>query len=206
MASSKSKPCIFFAQGICRNGMACAFSHEETSSTQSVPERCGSTSHEVRRSDIDSTPAPHDDGHAKPSQICRFFLQGSCSYGDMCRNQHPPSKLRSKVQLGTAFEEVKLIQENMKSPSVAFDSRSNVPCKFLSRPEGSQNSTCPYLHVQSIEDGHRSRDVELDEDEVSHRYFNVLIGIDEDDRTEIVRGRYMGCNLEQAPNWVRFLV
>lgn len=175
MASSKSIPCKFFAQGICRNGVSCAFLHEKVSSAQSSLKTCGPSSPDVPMPTIDSTAVSYDDEHAEGSQACRFFLRGCCRYGDRCRNLHTPTELRSQLQSSTAYKEVKLVEQNTNSSQVSFDSRSNVPCKFFSRPGGCQNNSCPFIHVQSVKDQQDSQDVELEEDEVSHRYFGLWL-------------------------------
>jgi hypothetical protein len=58
-----SKPCRFFAEGTCRYGDDCSFSHDVCQAQSKV---C----------------AP------KPRKICRFFLAGNCREGDACTFRH----------------------------------------------------------------------------------------------------------------------
>ncbi|KAK0732491.1 hypothetical protein B0T21DRAFT_291060 [Apiosordaria backusii] len=71
-------PCMFFAQGRCRNGSSCTFSHD------AAP---GSTT----RPDTASGPKPTDTRDAKAKVTCHFFLKGACLKGDSCPFAHPES-------------------------------------------------------------------------------------------------------------------
>ncbi|KAH8701348.1 hypothetical protein GQ44DRAFT_693493 [Phaeosphaeriaceae sp. PMI808] len=154
--------CKFFAQGTCKRGGFCHFIHEKASSAQSDFGTRDSASPDARTPLIDITTATRDDNRSEPLQVCRFFLQGLCYYGDRCKNQHAPNGVQ------TISEEINLAQKNTISSRVLSDSRSDVPCRFFSRPEGCQKSSCPYLHARSVDEQHSSQDVELDEGEVSY--------------------------------------
>jgi hypothetical protein len=165
------KPCKFLAQGYCRNGNSCAFSHEGNPSTQTNFERPGSALPDTQMLNLDPVIATYNDTGIKPSQICRFFLQGSCNYGVKCRNLHSPAvEPHSQVQLDTVSLEAHLGQQVTNSLHRPLDSRARVTCSFFSKPGGCQRSSCPYLHVVRDLDGQPSnQNSKADEDEASHQ-------------------------------------
>ena len=170
MAPTKATPCRFFAQGLCRNGDSCYFIHEPNVSPQSHFEHAVSAFPAVERPYINLAVANHLNGRAKSNTICRFFMQGSCNKSDKCLFIHPSAILPPQQALPDAISPgPRLGQLSENSPEAPSDSRARVPCKFLSRPSGCQNSSCPYLHAI---DGHEveesnSQDLETHEDEVS---------------------------------------
>jgi hypothetical protein len=56
-----------------------------------------------------------------------------------------------------------------------LDSRARVPCKYLSRPGGCQNSTCPFLHSidgNKVEDN-TVQDAKISENEARRLLFGL---------------------------------
>src|SRR5688572_26780741 len=74
-------PCLFFAQGKCRNGQACSFSHSF------VPEPLKETS---LAADMKATSpvATSPGGDTRKQVTCHFYLLGSCLKGDSCPFSH----------------------------------------------------------------------------------------------------------------------
>ncbi|KAJ0392797.1 hypothetical protein P43SY_003727 [Pythium insidiosum] len=68
---TQPQPCVFYAQGKCRNGSACRFFHAE-------------------REELAKSPVP-----------CRFFLQNACTAGRDCRFSHDPAHLRDPALIAT---------------------------------------------------------------------------------------------------------
>lgn len=168
--------CKFFAQGFCRNGDSCSFIHEQSRhrsvNSQPVPSALAVN----QRSNISPAIAPHHDGGGVLPRICKFYLQGSCNKGDWCSYAHPsapvpPEQVHSDtVARNTALGQQGCASHQLPSDTCASpDTRAKLPCKFLSRPGGCQNSACPYLHLK--DDGkteNNSReDSEADENEAS---------------------------------------
>jgi hypothetical protein len=160
--------CTFYAQGICRNGNACTFAHEENRNTQNDLERANPALPDMQTLNLNPLATSWNNGGAKAPQICRFFLQGSCYHGDKCRNVHAPTiKHVSQIQPSTISQDVPLKQQTSNSHPASSDSRAKIPCRFFSHPGGCHKSVCPYLHV--IQDGPQSsQNVEEDEDKASH--------------------------------------
>jgi hypothetical protein len=72
-------PCKFFAQGKCRNGQTCSFSHAI------APEPEGSPPNTVEA----TTPASDSRGGDTRKQVtCRFYSLGTCLKGDACPFAH----------------------------------------------------------------------------------------------------------------------
>ncbi|KAN0091820.1 hypothetical protein V8E51_017667 [Hyaloscypha variabilis] len=84
---------------------------------------------------------------------CIFFSRGSCRNGDSCNFSH---------------EAPEGIISSSQAPS---DSRAKVPCRFLSRPGGCLNGSCPYLHAteSSKVDTTTHRDFEVNEEKDQER-------------------------------------
>jgi len=57
------KPCLFFAQGICKNGAGCGYSHDSSA--------CDAVKNE------------------KLAFVCNHFLNGRCHFGNSCVYKHP---------------------------------------------------------------------------------------------------------------------
>jgi hypothetical protein len=152
--------CRFFAQGICRSGDSCCYIHDARPSTgrNLAP---GALVLPTARLNLNPTGDPFRNDEAKPIQTCRFFLQGKCNKGKDCRYTHVPALLAPhQAQPDSLF---------VDSPQSSSDSRATVPCRFISRPGGCQNGSCPYLHVADAPDAEKSssQDLETNEEEAS---------------------------------------
>jgi hypothetical protein len=104
-------PCQFYAQGRCRNGTSCPFSHADGSQIAVTPPQAlvtliaGLTIHAADA-------APQVDSRSRIP--CRFHLRGACSKGDECPFAHDIPKNVSE----TAVEaEVRSHQEVLASAS-----------------------------------------------------------------------------------------
>jgi hypothetical protein len=173
-------PCKFFAQGLCRNGDSCNFIHERSTSTQNHFGPVVSAFPAIERLNINPAAATHLNGGTKSTRICTFFLQGSCNKGDRCSYVHPPAIVPpQQAHPDTISLDPYLGQQDESSPQAPSDSRARVPCKFLSRPGGCQNGSCPYLHTV---EGHEvekssSQDFEVNEDEASNYSHDLCVEV-----------------------------
>ncbi|KAK4452505.1 hypothetical protein QBC34DRAFT_397735 [Podospora aff. communis PSN243] len=73
--------CIFFAQGKCRNGQACSFSH----ATVSEPTQERPLPSAVEATNRASEPS---EGDSRKNVTCRFYSLGACLKGDLCPFSH----------------------------------------------------------------------------------------------------------------------
>lgn len=164
--------CVFYAQGTCRNGSSCRFVHDGPPSTQNTGfEETGSALPVRQRPDnnaVATAPNPND---ARTPKICKWFLKGSCHYGDKCRNLHDRTQaMQPPVRPSSVEQSANLGQPATASTSATADSRSGVPCKFFSRPGGCKNSSCPYLHIDNHNKDLRGvEEFEDNKDEASHQ-------------------------------------
>lgn len=77
-------PCRFFAQGKCRNGDNCKFSHV-------IPGQQGNSNNPPSQSSFGGNgggngwSAPSNNSKKEP---CKFFAQGKCKFGAKCKNSH----------------------------------------------------------------------------------------------------------------------
>lgn len=152
--------CRFFAQGGCRNGDSCNYIHEPSSSTgrNLAPD---APVLPTTKLNLNLTGDPYRNEEASTAQNCRFFLQGKCNKGKDYQYSHLPAILTTQqVHPDT------LLVDFSPLPS---DSRATVPCMFLSRLGGCQNSSCLYLHVADAPytEKSNSQDVEANVDEAS---------------------------------------
>lgn len=176
MAPTKVIPCKFFAQGFCRNGDSCGFIHEQNILAKNHFEPVVSALPAIERLNINPAASIHLDGEVDSAQICTFFLKGSCNKSDKCKYVHPPFILSpQQVHTDTISLDRYLGQQDESSPHALSDSRARIPCKYLSRPGGCQNSSCQYLHSVDGHEVERSNPqaFESNEDEVSN-YFSDL--------------------------------
>eukprot|EP00929_Paragymnodinium_shiwhaense_P018806 TRINITY_DN13024_c0_g1_i1.p1 TRINITY_DN13024_c0_g1~~TRINITY_DN13024_c0_g1_i1.p1 ORF type:complete len:391 (+),score=81.75 TRINITY_DN13024_c0_g1_i1:147-1319(+) len=81
------EPCRHFAKGNCAFGSACRYLHVAPS--QPSRSSASASSKGGGRGAPPSVPPPPPPGGAATSNVCRFFLQGGCAYGDACRFEHP---------------------------------------------------------------------------------------------------------------------
>jgi len=168
--STKRIPCKYAAQGVCRFGNSCNFIHFARASPQTDLELTRPILSNHERRGIGHAVETRSSGEAKSSPICKFFLQGSCNRGGSCLYLHPSPPAQSQhVSPDTVSPDSFLHQQGEKSPRSRSDSRSTVPCKFVSRSGGCQNASCPYLHPSSSQEaenvGHQ--DFDGGEDEVT---------------------------------------
>jgi hypothetical protein len=156
--------CKFFAQGFCRSGDSCNFIHEPGTSTGQHLAPVAPVLLTTENLNLNPAAVTYRNEEAKPAQNCRFFLQGKCSKGKECRYIHLPATLSpQQVHPDAVF---------VDSPQLPPDSRATVPCRFLSRPGGCQNSSCPYLHVAGEPNAEKSssQDLGANEEEASTRF------------------------------------
>lgn len=153
--------CKFFAQGFCKNGDSCKFIHEPDTSTGQEFAPFAPILPTTEKISLDPATITHRDEEAKPAQNCWFFLQGKCNKGEWCRYAHPPAVLSP--------QQVPPESIYLDSPQSVSDSRATVPCRFLSRPGGCLNSSCPYLHVadEAIAVKSSNQDLEANGEEAS---------------------------------------
>lgn len=175
MAPIKMTPCKFFAQGFCRNGDSCNSIHERNIGTQNHFGPVAAAFPAIERLNINLAASTYLNGGAKSTQICTFFMQGSCNRGDKCWYVHPPAVVPPQQASDAISLHPYVSQQDKSSPQAPSDSRARVPCKFLSRPGGCQRGSCPYLHAV---DGHEvgkssSQDFEINEDEASSYFSNL---------------------------------
>lgn len=173
MAPTKMTPCKFFAQGFCRNGDYCDFTHEQNTSTQNYLGPVASSFPAIERLHINPGAATHLNREPKSTQICAFFIQGSCNRGDKCWYIHPPPIV--PIHPDAISLRPPLSQQDESSPQAPSDSRASVPCKFLSRPGGCQKGSCPYLHAvdDNRVENSSSQDFEIDEDDASSYFYDL---------------------------------
>jgi len=127
--------CKFFGQGFCRNGDFCSFIHAPSTSTgEHLVPTAGAA-----LLNLNSAAVNYGNREAKISQNCRFFSQGMCNKGKECRYIHHPTT--------TSSQYIHPVAVTLESAQLPTDTRSAVPCRFLSRPGGCQKTNCPYLHV-----------------------------------------------------------
>jgi hypothetical protein len=156
--------CKFFAQGFCRNGDSCNFTHEPGTSTGQHLASVAPVLPTTEKLNLNPSAVTYRNEQAKPAQNCRFFLQGKCNKGKGCRYIHLPAILSpQQVHPDAMF---------VDSPQLPPDSRATVPCRFLSSPGGCQNSSCPYLHVADEPNAEKSssQDLEANGEEASSRF------------------------------------
>jgi hypothetical protein len=78
-------PCQFHAQGRCRNGNSCLFSHGEGGQRAIVPaQSLVAATAELTIHPADATPQVD----SRSRIPCRFYLRGACSKGDECPFAH----------------------------------------------------------------------------------------------------------------------
>jgi hypothetical protein len=166
IAPTKMTLCKFFAQGVCRNGDFCSFIHEPGTSTGQHLAPIAPVLPTTEKLSLNPAAVTYRNEEANPAQNCRFFLQGRCNIGKECRYIHPPAIWSAQQVYPDAIF--------VDSPQFPTDSRATVPCKFLSRPGGCQNSACPYLHVADEPNAEKrsSQDLEANGVEVSSRLSN----------------------------------
>lgn len=164
------KPCKFFAQGFCRNGDSCDFIHGQNSFAQNGIVPVASALPAIERLNIHPAAASPLNAEAKSTRVCTYFLRGLCNKGDKCWNVHPAGTNQTwRIQPDIDPQASYQCQVDEGLLQTSSDSRSRVPCKFLSRPGGCQNNSCPFLHTVG---GHETEigdnfDPEIDEDEAS---------------------------------------
>lgn len=176
--------CKFFAQGFCRRGDSCNFIHEPGTSTGQ--HLAPVTSVLLTTENLNPNPAAvtYRNEEAKPAQNCRFFLQGKCSKGKECRYIHLPA-IPQQVHPDAVFA---------NPPQLPPDSRATVPCRFLPRPGGCQNSSCPYLHVadEPTAEKSSSQDLGASGEEASSRFLTFGARINLIGRTKSARTTSFG--------------
>lgn len=161
MAPTKMTKCKFLAQGFCKYGDSCDFIHEWHTHTSALPA--------TERPSINLAAPTLQNEEARSPRICTFFMQGSCNKGDKCRYVHPPAIAQPPqvYSSATSFDSCRG-QQDKRSPQAPSDSRAQVPCKFISRPGGCRNDSCPFLHALDGHEENSSRDFEENEDEASN--------------------------------------
>src|SRR5687767_295840 len=82
-------PCKFFAQGACRNGESCKFTHERSKSIRNDSGQTPSASLATRATGLNPEATAYTGGTTKAVPVCIFYLQGKCKRGDGCRYVHP---------------------------------------------------------------------------------------------------------------------
>lgn len=156
--------CRFFTRGLCRNGDSCNFIHEPGTNTGQQLAPVAPALLTTEKLDVNLTSIAYPNDEAKPAQNCRFFLQGNCNRGKGCRYIHLPAILSpQQAHLDALF---------VDSPQLPLDSRATIPCRFISRPGGCQNSSCPYMHVRQEPNVEKSsnQDLEPNEEDVSSHF------------------------------------
>ena len=158
--------CKFFAQGFCRHGASCTFIHEPGTNTGQLLAPVAPALPTTKKLNLNPAATTYLNDEAKPAQTCHFFLQGKCNKGKECRYTHLPAILSP--------QQVRADPTYLDSPQLPPDYRATVPCRFLSRPSGCQNSSCPYLHVADGPSAEKrsSQDLEANREEVSSRFSN----------------------------------
>lgn len=148
MPPIKRPPCRFFRIGRCKNADSCAYAHEAgpeannpTDASQSI------ASLNISKLSVNSPLVSNRIGGAMSTQTCKFFIQGSCSRGEQCWYNHPQGGEPQQHVVSATEHPLHHVDLSSKEGSDSQrDSRGQVPCKFLSRPRGCQNNSCPYLH------------------------------------------------------------
>jgi hypothetical protein len=106
--------------------------------------------------------------------LCHFFQRGTCKNGDSCRFPHQQDESTQNRVLSMASQSSWRVQPQPISlrpkddgqlqrhtSEAQSDPRAIIPCKYLTRPGGCQNSSCPFFHG-----------VEKTHDRVSHPISN----------------------------------
>jgi hypothetical protein len=134
LSPHQTPPCHFFARGLCKAGDSCKFSHDDDTDDGSVS----------RFSEYSLQPyfpaTEQSDAEEKPTEICKFFLLGSCKRSDNCWYRHELQIRPDETSPGSTPGQH---DENTQNPS---DPRAVILCKFLFFPSGCQKDPCPYLH------------------------------------------------------------
>ncbi len=167
MASKIPIPCHYYAQGSCRNGGRCKFIHDPAARLNGSLENLSLMP--KRAVPINTAPNSRvtDAGATESTQICSFFLRGSCFYGEKCRNRHTdPGDLLTGLVSELDFTAADLFHEAPNASHAPFDSRSTISCQYQSRPGGCRNSSCKFLHTQSdkVEQGEKNTELGENED------------------------------------------
>lgn len=98
------EPCRFFARGNCAFGTACRFAHP-------APARAAGRSGGAQASKPSTAPTRTAPRAEAGRQICRFFANGHCQFGDACRNLHQREEtaaealLREHVEAEQGYED-----------------------------------------------------------------------------------------------------
>ena len=142
--------CVFFASGrACRHGDSCRYLH--------VDDTISSTS---KAFDVLSIRFPRATDN-RASQVCKYFILGTCIKDESCEYAHPPALAPLPTQ-------------NLQPHQSQSDSRQKVHCKFQLSHGGCQNSSCPYLHdIDSSKTGELG--TELSRDEVGLPILNTKV-------------------------------
>jgi CCCH-type zinc finger/IBR domain, a half RING-finger domain/Zinc finger C-x8-C-x5-C-x3-H type (and similar) len=165
-------PCKFFAQGMCRNGDSCTFSHERNTSTSGWNQlEPGTSAFPVTgRLNINLAGATHLNRGVKPTRVCTFFMKGSCNKSDKCEYLHSPATVPPQQAYPDtiSLHPHRGLQDEL-SPHSPSDSRAGVPYKFFSRAGGCRGGSCPYYHAASSHEAEKSgsQDLKVSEDEAS---------------------------------------
>jgi hypothetical protein len=168
--------CKFFAQGICRNEESCKFMHEPNTSVRGLARPVSSAFPVARRDDIIPTSTAHPRGGPVSTTVCEFFLRRCCNKGDNCRYAHPPVVVASPQQdPPDAVSQDTYPPQDANSPKLPPDSRGSIRCRFLSRPGGCKNDSCPYLHTVDDHkvEGRDGHDFEENQDEESFSLLDI---------------------------------
>jgi hypothetical protein len=176
MLPIKRPLCKYFSIGICKNADSCAYSHEVRPDTNDqIDAGQQAASLDISKLSINSSLVSNHVKGAMATQTCKFFIQGSCSRGEQCWYIHPQGGL--PLQRAVSATEHPHHHVDLSSKEISDlkrDSRGQVPCKFLSRPKGCQNNSCPYLHETVLSASVKTeygRDHEANDD-VSIQYSN----------------------------------
>ena len=88
--------CIFFKQGSCKFGDNCKNLHPAPAKTTASQPAQNQQAQKQTAQNVQKQPAQKQQaqtetgkGKGKGSAICKFFEQGSCKFGNNCKNLHP---------------------------------------------------------------------------------------------------------------------
>lgn len=178
--------CRYFAQGTCKYGDSCHFVHEHSSTTLPrleplhienkatstsicsffIKGRCSKGdqcrfSHQTASQDA-FVKQPIPMAEPRPNILCKFlYLPGGCQ-NSSCPFYHLG---HSEPNQEAGPSKPKLSSQTSSSSAMPLDSRVQIPCRFMTHPNGCKNNSCPFLHDKQSSESKDHEDTDNTKDE-----------------------------------------